>query len=76
MHHDSKPHIPVVIFLKSKNTTDNTHVILWYNTHKAPFRKCEERKKKNSSLWTNIEVLLLKVQWKSSDEFQKGILLD
>lgn len=26
------------------NITDNTYVISWYNTHKASFRKCEERK--------------------------------
>lgn len=58
------------------NIADNRYVILWYNTNKAPFRKCEERKKENSALWTNTEVLLIKVQWMSSDEFQKGILLD
>lgn len=54
---------------------DGTYVISWYNTHKAPFKKCEERKGKNSPLGTNTEVLLLKLQWKPSDEFQKRILL-
>lgn len=44
---------------------DSTCVTTWYNAHKAPFRKCEERRRKSSALGTNTEVLKasMEVKW-------------